>query len=148
MFTTSAATFGNKLLSNIFRIAHLTLEKIVWFWRRTPGKWNAIIFNDTAEFAVLQSFEGRALPSGRVTGNQPVEYDCYSALGLSKSCFSTHAPFRVVHIDGRAGDEFTFYFSGDLVAGYEVVNGFEGNVTFLPRSELKSFVPSEIVDKL
>lgn len=117
-------------------------------WKRTSVKWTAIIFNDAGQFAVTTGNVARHLPTGQIKPDETIERQCYSGLGLDKSDFAIEAPLRLVHIGGQAGRSFTFYFSGQLNAKGQSFQRFKQKAVYLSRTELRSFIPTELLEKL
>jgi hypothetical protein len=115
-------------------------------WKRTPAKWEAIIFNSSKRFAVIGPKQ--ALPSGQIHPDSSIPSQCLAALGLQKWSFADHAPFKLIHIDGHGGSGVTFYFSGELAVDDQSAQQFEDKVTHLSRSLLPSLVPKECDAKL
>jgi hypothetical protein len=112
-------------------------------WKRTQANWSAIIFNEKGQFATREG-----LPRAAVDPERSIPHPCLSALRLGKSDFSQHAPFRLIHVDGRLGEGTTFYFSGELVANDPSTQEFESSITYVERASLASLVPREVEEKV
>ena len=136
-------SFKFRVLNLLFRI----FRTLVLPWKRTPANWKVVIFDRSDRFAVMINPAGR-LPSGEVDPEQSVPAQCLAALGLHRSSFSDHAPFELIHIDGRGGGGVTFYFSGELASDDQAGGLSETGTTYLSRTMLGIFVPREVAEKL
>jgi hypothetical protein len=65
-------------------------------------------------------------------------------LGLDQSCFASKGALRLIGIEGRGGEEFVFYLSGQIIRDVAQLRRFEDRVTYVEKSELGSFVPDDI----
>jgi hypothetical protein len=113
-------------------------------FKRTPARWSAIIFDDEGRFAVDQNPAGRRLPSGRIKAGSSIPHLCRNELGLDQSCFASKGQLRLIGIEGRGGEEFSFYLSGEIVRAMAQVRRLENRVSFVEKSELGLFVPDDI----
>jgi hypothetical protein len=109
--------------------------------KRTPARWSAIIFDEDGRFAVEQDAAGRRLPSGQLEAGYPILQLCCRDLGLDQSCFASKGALRLIGIEGRGGEEFVFYYSGEVVRDAARVRRFEDKVSYVEKSELGSFLP-------
>jgi hypothetical protein len=50
----------------------------------------------------------------------------------------------LIGIEGRGGEEFVFYLSGEIVRAMAQLRHLENRVSFVEKSELGSFVPDDI----
>ena len=146
---TTLTTYKQYMLNRMVRIAFSVNRFAVLPWKRTPAIWIAIIFNDAGQFAVMTGNGGRRyLPSGQIKPDDIIERRCYSGLDLDKLDFVMEAPLRLLSIDGRGARGFAFYFSGQLHSEGQSVHRFVQKVVYLSRTELKSFIPKEVLEKL
>jgi hypothetical protein len=114
-------------------------------FKRTPGRWVAIIFNPHGKFAVEQSPDGRRLPSGEIVPGRSIAHLCLVGLGLDQTQFSRMAPLQLIEVVGRGGEGFVFYYSGVLATEAAPVNNVGQRLSFLDACELGSFVPSQLI---
>src|SRR5262245_30075215 len=112
-------------------------------FKRTATRWSAIIFNKAGQFAVEHNEQGRRLPSGDVRPGHPIPELCRRGLALDYTQFAGTAPLRLIGIVGRGGEEFMFYYPGEVRSDSALVNRL-ANISFVDRSELNSFIPAEI----
>ncbi len=145
---TSMTTFKQCVLNGMARIAFSVHRFAIMPWKRTPARWTAIIFNEAGQFAVMMGNGGRNLPSGQIEPDEIIERQCYSGLGLDKSDFVREAPLRLLLIGGRGARGFTFYFSGQLRPEGQSLHRFEQKVVYLSRTELKSLIPADVLEKI
>ena len=137
-----------EMINPFYRLALVLYKLVVRPFKRTPGKWLAIIFDNEGRFAVEQDSAGRRLPCGHVKPGYSIPHLCRNELGLDASCFSSNGALRLIGIDGRGGDEFVFYYSGEIVRDLVRAGRFENSISYVEASELGSFVPRDIALKL
>jgi hypothetical protein len=130
------------------RLVFFLYKMLVRPFHRFPARWSAIVFDENGQFAVEDDGQDRRLPSGEVRPGYPIPDLCRHALGLDQSHFAKTAPLRLVGVCGRAGDDMTFYFSGQIVSGGALTNCPSAKLSFVERSKLGSFVPAEIENSL
>jgi hypothetical protein len=54
----------------------------------------------------------------------------------------------LIGIEGKGGEEFVFYFSGEIVRDLPRAGRFDNRVSYVEASELGSLVPRDIALKL
>ena len=136
------------MINPLYKLASILYKLVVRPFKRTPGKWFAIIFDNEGRFAVEQDSAGRRLPCGDVKPGYSIPHLCRNELGLDASCFSSKGALRLIGIEGRGGEEFVFYYSGEIVCDVAHVRRFEDRISYVEPSELGSFVPDDIGIKL
>jgi hypothetical protein len=132
----------------IYGFAFVLYKFFVRPFRRTSGRWSAIIFNDEGRFALEQRSAGCRLPSGPVEPGYSIPYLCCRGLGLDQSCFADSGELRLIGIEGRGGEEFVFYYFGEVVRDLPPVHRFEARMSYVDKSQLETFAPRDIAVKL
>jgi hypothetical protein len=127
-----------------YKFGYFLYKMLVRPFKRTPTRWSAILFNKAGRFAVEHDDRGGSLPAGDLRPGYPIPELCRRGLGLDQSEFVSTAPLRLVGIVGRGGEEFTFYYTGEVTSGSVLRNDVLRNLSYVERSELSSFIPTEI----
>ena len=120
-----------------YKFVFFLYKMLVRPFKRTPMRWSAILFNKSGRFAVKHDDQGSA---GDLRPGYPIPELCRRGLGL----FTSTAPLRLIGIVGRGGEEFTFYYSGEVTSKFVLNNDVLCNLSYVERSELSSFIPPEI----
>ena len=136
------------MINPIYGLAFVLYKLFVRPFRRTPGRWSAIIFNGEGRFALEQGSAGCRLPSGPVEPGYSIPDLCCRGLGLDQSCFADSGVLRLIGVEGRGGEEFVFYYFGEVVRDLPQVHRFEERISYVDKTQLEAFAPRDIAVKL
>jgi hypothetical protein len=131
-----------------YQFAFFLYKMLVRPFKRTPMRWSAILYNRAGQFAIEHDNGGRRLPAGDLKPGYPIPELCRCGLGLDKSQFTSAGQLRLIGVVGRGGEEFTFYYSGEVSFETALIKRFGNNISFVDRSELNAFLPAEIATHL